>query len=409
MTDATQPRMARGRMLPAGILVAALFAMLAFAPIASATPDPVGSGSTKITLNNGWVKYLKTFGIKIQKVGSTKVKGKQVTFQVSEGSMDPTNGLGTLSLAGGIQFKAGKKKAPVKAMVLDTAASKVTAKIGGKKVKFATVKGLTYSRNGFGVNVTVKKLQLTNSAANMLNKKTGYAKGKPKPFLKNKLIGKSKSEVQPATVAIIAGAGAASLSLAPEALAKLQHVGTPPYPAGSSPVKVDLSPVAPTTFDLGTLTAGFPIGGGTIAPTATAGTVYTEGGLKLVQNLESVASGVTTLTMGNIWVDMGAKTASVEVIIENPSFEPGKGPNLGNLGRASIADIDLSTASITSDPTGRTVSVAGAKATLQAVTAATLNQVFIEGLESASPLFVGQEKFAAGDPLGTVNFTVQTQ
>ena len=110
--------------------------------------------------------------------------------------------------------------------------------------------------------------------------------------------------------------------------------------------------------------------------------------------------------MANIWVDLGAKTASVEVVIENPVTSAA---NLGNLGRASIADIDMSGATITSDPTGRTVTVTGAYATLQAVTAATLNQVFIEGLEKASPLFVGQEKFAAGDPLGVINFTVQTQ
>ena len=42
--------------------------------------------------------------------------------------------------------------------------------------------------------------------------------------------------------------------------------------------------------------------------------------------------------MTNIWLDLGAKTASVEVIITNPK-EPKA--NLGNLGRASIADIDL--------------------------------------------------------------------
>ncbi len=301
----------------------------------------------------------------------------------------------------------------VKALVLDTGASKLTAKIGGKKVKFATTKGLSYSRNGFGVNVKLNKLKLTNSAANLLNKKTGYAKGKPKPFLKNKLIAKSWTEAQPATVAVVAQ-GSASLALAPQALAKLQHVGVPgpplpPFEAPPTPVSVNLEPVAPTTFDKATLAAGFPIAGGNISPTASAGTVMTSGGLKLTQSLEALSEkpgDVTTLTMGNIWLDLGAKTASVEVVIENPVTSAA---NLGNLGRASIADISLDGATITSDPTGRTVTVTNATSTLQAVTAATLNQVFIEGLEKASPFFVGQEKFAAGDPLGVINFTVQTQ
>ncbi len=195
----------------------------------------------------------------------------------------------------------------------------------------------------------------------------------------------------------------------PQALAKLQHVGTPPFPAGKSLVAVALTPVSPTTFEPATLTAGFPIGGGEISPSAEAGTVLTSGGLKLTQNLEAVSKtpgDVTTLTMGNIWLDLGARTASVEVSIENPKTPAA---NLGNLGRSSIADISLEGATITADPSARTVSVSGATATLQALTAATLNQVFIEGLEAASPLFAGQEKFAANDPLGTISFTVHTQ
>ena len=84
MTEATQPRMARGTKLPLAVLAAALFALLAFAPLASATPDPVSSGTTTVTLNKGWTKYLKTFGIKIQKVGNAKVKGNKVTFKVRD-------------------------------------------------------------------------------------------------------------------------------------------------------------------------------------------------------------------------------------------------------------------------------------------------------------------------------------
>ncbi len=177
MTEATQPRMARGTRLPLAALAAALFALLAFAPFASATPDPVASGTTTVTLNKGWTKYLKTFGIKIQKVGNTKVKGQKVTFKVSGGEMDPTNGLGTLTLAGGLKFKAGKKSATVKALVLNTGKSSLTGKVSGKKVKLAKLKGLSYSRNGFGVNVKLKSLKLEKAGAKQLNKKLGLRQG----------------------------------------------------------------------------------------------------------------------------------------------------------------------------------------------------------------------------------------
>ena len=48
--------------------------------------------------------------------------------------------------------------------------------------------GISFSRNGFGVNlVKVKKVKLTPSGANALNKAIGISASKPVPFLKNKL------------------------------------------------------------------------------------------------------------------------------------------------------------------------------------------------------------------------------
>lgn len=407
-------------MLSAVATVAALAALLAFAPFASATSDPVASGTTSVTLNKGFYKKLQKAGVKVLKLSPGKVNKRKVTLSVASGSMDPTNGLGSLELSGGFKFKAGKKQAPVKGLILDTAQSKLTGKVANKQMKVATVSGLTFARNGFGVNVNVAKMKLTGNAVKQLDKKLGYTGGKKKsgkkkaksPFKKNQTMGGSFSETQPKTVAVLP-TGAAKLVLAPSALKKLKHVGTPPFPEGLSPVEVVLSPVAPTTFDVPTLTAEFPIGGGTIGPTAQAGTLQTVGGLQLVQNLESVTGkpgNKTTLVMGNIWVDLAAKTASVEVTITNPVTTKA---NLGNLGRSSIADISLVGATVTSDPAAHTVSVQNASATLQAVTAATLNQVFIEGLEKnekGEPTpFAGQEKFAAGDPLGLVSFTAQTQ
>jgi hypothetical protein len=141
-----------------------------------------------------------------------------------------------------------------------------------------------------------------------------------------------------------------------------------------------------------------------MGPTATTGVLQTAGGLQLTQNLEAVGKGETTLMMSNIWVDLGAKTASVEVTITNPKTPEA---NLGNLGRASIADVNLTGATIVSDPATRTVSVQNASATLQAVTAETLNSVFITPIENATK--EPQTKFAGGDPLGVFSFTAQTE
>ncbi len=412
-------------MLPAGILASALFALLVFAPLASATSDPVASGTTTITLNNGWTKYLKTFGIKIQKISPAKVKGQKVTFTVTGGTIDPTNGLGSLTLGGGLKFKAGKKSTTVKALVLDTAKNTLTGKVGGKKVKIAKTSGLSISRNGFGVNANLKKLKLENAAAKQLNAKLGFSKGTPKPFLKNKLIGKSASEAQPSTVAVIA-TNNLTFTGAPTLLTKLSNVEA----------KIELIP--PTT-QAGAVFTG-PILGGTVSPTATAGVVQSGVGLKLVQNLFKGPS--TTITLGGMYLDLSAKTVTVEVIAESNAEVGGKKPlNLGNLGRSSIADLTVT--GVTADPATRTVNVNSA-AVLQPISAEVLQgfvsvytgyieaatyqgtKAFLESPEGGSKPPAEAEaiakvkakeagekaaknKIAAGEALGTFSFTAQTQ
>jgi hypothetical protein len=408
MKDVTQPVRARGTMLSAVAVVAALAALLALAPFASAASDPLASGTTTLTLNKNLFKKLKKAGVKTIKVSPGTVKVRTVTLPVSGGSLDPTNGLGTVEQSGGIKFKHGKKSAVVKTIVVDTTTNSINANVAGKNMKLASVSGVSAARNGFGANVTVGSTKLTGKAAKQLNKKLGFTgkQAKKAPFKGGKGMGSALSETQPKTVAVVPG-GNATLAVSTSALVKLSTIG-PEFPpaSGEHPFAVKLAPVSPTKIvSLSPVTAAFPISGGTMGPTATAGILQTAGGLTLTQSLEGApppgTKGVTVLTMGNIWVDLGAKTATVEVSITN---EKTAELNKGNLGRSSIADINLTGATITSDPSTRTVSVQNASATLQAVTAEVLNSVFVEPIEGK-----GKGIFAGGDPLGTFSFTAQTQ
>ncbi|MGH2973446.1 MAG: hypothetical protein ACRDLL_01055 [Solirubrobacterales bacterium] len=410
----TQPVGARGTMRSAVALVAALAALLAFAPFASATSDPVASGTTTITLNKGLFKKLKKYGIKVLKLSPATVKSRRVTLPVSGGSLDPISGAGTLEHSGGIKLKAGKKSAAIRSLVLETSTGALNAKVAGKNMKLASVRGLTIARNGFGANVSIGRLKLTGKAAKQLNKKLGFAgkknKGKGKnhkraaaskavrpPFKGNQNLGASTSETQPKTVAILPG-GKANL-LTNEATVK-KFVLPPP---NGDLVKIEA--ISPTEEEKianpFTPVLKFPISGGSIAPNASSGIVQTSGGVRLVQDLG--ASGKTTMTLGNIWVDLGAKTATVEVVVESTISTQ---LNLGNLGRSSIADLNLTGAVIKSDPSAHTVTVENAVATLQVVTAETLNSVFGAPWDAT---MTEHPKFAAGDGLGTFSFTVQTQ
>jgi hypothetical protein len=396
MTEATQPRLARGTKLSAAFLAAALLALLAFAPLASATPDPVGSGSATVTLNKGFTKYLKTFGIKVQKLSPAKVKGQKATFTVTGGELDPTTGAGTVTLGGGLKFKAGKKSATVKGLVLDTTKKALTGNVAGKKMKVASVAGYSFARNGFGVNLTVKKLKLTGSAAKQLNKKLGFAKGKPKPFLGNKLIGTATAEEQPSTVAIVP-VNNVTFAANPATLGKLAKVKVNVKTLESTLQKT------PGVFES-------PITGGTISPAATAGTVQTSGGLELEQKLQTGPTEFleTFITLKGFYVDLAAKTVTVEVIAHSNAS---KELDLGSLGRSSIADLTLTGATVSADPATRTVTIQNAGATLQPISAKVLNafnEVY-EGYEKGGGPPVGPEKINSGDPLGTFSFTAQTQ
>jgi hypothetical protein len=428
MSEATQPRMARGTKLPAAIVASALFALLAFAPFASAAVDPVESGSATVTLNNGFVKTLKKQGVKILKIKPAKLKGKKATFPVVGGEVDPTNGAGTLKLGGGLTFKHGKKKAPVKALVIDTKKKGLFAKVAGKKVKLTTLAGWSYTRAGFGVAMTVKKMKLTKAAAKQLNKKLGFKKGK-KPFVGNKLLGKAKAEEQPATVTVLPG-GNVSFKANQELLLKLKDVET------------NASVIAPTT-EKGLGDYELPITGGTIAPSGAAGVVQTAGGLLLTQKLPTSPTTAleTEITLGNMWVDLSAKTVTVEVVAKSNASES---LNLGNLGRSSIADLTITGVSV--DAATRTVSVSSS-AVLQPISAEVLEGFvkvyqayyeagfYIKACESlagkcnnpdpnakaaeeagakaaakeAAEKRVEKDHISAGNPLGDFSFTAQAQ
>ncbi len=406
MNDVTQPARRR-RMPPVVAAIVSLVALLAFAPLASAASDPLAGGTTTITLNKGLVNKLSKNGVKVLKASPATVKGRTVTLPVSGGALDPTNGQGTVEHSGGIKFKRGKKTAAVNTLVLDTTTSSLNAKVAGKTMKLASVAKVALTRNGFGANVSIGQLKLTGKAAKQLNKKlnitTKGKKGKGKAnklasaskgkaannlFKGNQNLGSAASETQPKTVAVlpvnlVALTGDlgtlgkfAELKASPELVPPAQIVGGP----------------LPPVF-------GFPISGGTIAPDAISGVLQSAGGFKIVKKVEP-APGVEfeiRMLLTNIWLDLAAKTATAEVTIESSNPALFKAP--GNLGRSSIADVSLTGATVVSNATARTVSVTGATASLQPVTAEVLNEVFANK----------EQKFKAGDPLGAFSFTAQTQ
>jgi hypothetical protein len=372
MSESTRLGRARGRkMLPVALVAAALIAMLAIASVASAaTPNPIASGTTTLTINAKVLKAAKQAGIKITAVKPAKIKGSKATFAVTGGEIEAATGAGTIIHSGGLKITWGKKSVTLKALMVSTAGKSISAKIGGKTVKFASLAGVSATRLGFGNGITAKKVKLTSAGANALNKKLTPAPTKTKvkkngktivktlkvkpPFTANTPFGSSNTEVEVKTDNVIAKESMV-FNGDPTLLAKLANVG----------VKIEL--ISPTTASGTTFTS--PISGGTIAPNGSTGAVNSSGGLKLVQNLPKGPS--TSIALANIGVDLAAKTTGVEVIGESNAEEPGgkKPLNIGNLGRSSIGDLTIT--GTNPSPATRTVTVT-ANATIQAVAAEVL-------------------------------------
>jgi hypothetical protein len=374
-------------MLPVAIVAAAVLAMLALAPLANAAPVKVASGTTTLTINNGFNKQAKKAGIKITALRPTTLKGTKATFTVNGGEIEPTTGVGTITHSGGLKIAWGKKSVPLRGIEVSTSGKSLSAKVGGRKVKIATLSGVTNARLGFGDSITAKNVKLTAAGAKALNgkltpkptktkiKKKGKTivktvKVKP-AFKANQVLGKTTTQVEPETVNV-APTGALTYAGDGSLFQKLKDV------------EVKVETISPTSASGTTFTSA--ISGGTLSPLGTSGQVNSAGGIKLVQVIPGTTFS-TTITLGSIGVDLGAKTATVEVNGESNVEVEGKKPlNVGNLGRSSIADLTITS---TPSPATRTVSV-NATAAIQPVAAEVL-EGFVKVYEGAYALKVGEE------------------
>lgn len=348
----------------------ALVCLAASAPLAQADYDPLGSGATRLTLDRGFLGLLKQNGVKLSAVAPARLKGAVVTFPVSGGKFDPTNGRGTVEHEGALLLRAGDRKLPLKALQLKTTQrrSPFSVKAGGGQLKLASAAKLTVSREGFGERVEVSSLTLSAKLAIKLGKKLRlrgvFEEGQP--------LGRALTRVQPETIAVL-GKGKASLVLDPRFAARL------------SSLFVAVNPIFPAEHPGAEFT--LPIFGGAIAPDGSIGTLETEGALELLQ------LGGGQLFWADGWLDLGAGVGSAEVNVQ-PSP-----PYAGKQGRVGVFDLNRNAALASSNPLARMISVAGVPLTLQAGTAASMNQAFVSG----------REVFLAGEAFGTVSFAAQGQ
>jgi hypothetical protein len=351
-----------------GIAALAALALLLAVPIAQATYDPVGSGTTKLTLEKSFSSFLKRNGVTLTASAGAKRKGKNITLPVTSGNLDPTLGMGEISQEGTIAFQGAKGRVPLRKVTVKTKQATLIAKVGGGQLKVATSSKRSSARNGFGTKYIAKQLKLTAKVATRLNKKL-----RPEaPFAQGQVIGTLTTNAQPKLITILEQ-NRASVVLDPAFMAKMDSLF------------VSINPIFPAEHPSGP-TFTFPvIPGGAISPAGTEGTLRTGGSFEFLQ------LGAGQVFQHEFWLDLASRTDTAEVDVQPTPAFPGK------LGRIGAYEIGAYSAS--SDPRARTISVSGAPLTLTAQTAQTFNEAFAEG----------KAVFAAGEALGAVSFVAQGQ
>jgi hypothetical protein len=336
---------------------------LCLAPAALAKNDPLGSGQTKLTLDQGFLSFLSHNGLKLRAKAGAKRQGKTITLPVSGGTMDLAKGKGEIAQQGILVIEGGKGALPLKRITVQTKRTPLIAKVGGSQLKVASARKISSRRAGFGSAFSAKELTLTAKAATRLQKKL-----RPKdPFQAGQVLGSLTSNAQPELITI-AEQGRATLAFDPAFLAKLDSRF------------VSLNPIFPAEHVAASFT--MPIAPGSmLAPDGSQGTLRSAGAIEALQLHGS------QLFWHELWLDLGAHQATSEV-----EFLPSP-PHPGKIDRAAL--FDLAPTAVSSDPKSRTISLQGASLTLNATGAQELNEAFGEG----------QGLFAMGELVGAVSFS----
>jgi len=349
-------------------VVAALLLLSALFPAgATAAYDPLGSGTTRLSLDKSFTALLKQNGVQLTGEGGVVVRGNAVIFPVSGGKFDPTTAKGAIEHGGALRLRAGRRSVPVRALQLKTTQrhSPFAAKVGGGQLKIAAAQKMAVRRAGFGSRVETTALTLSAKFAERLDKKL-HLRG---IFAADQPFGATVTRAEPVTVAV-AAAEKVSFTLDPAIAAKLQSLF------------VAVNPIFPAEH-LGPVFS-LPIFDGAIAPDATLGTLRTKGSLEFLQ-----------LGGGQVFWHEPSLELATKVGLVELDVEPAP-PYAGKVGPVAVGALTLT--SVSADPQARTIAMSAALA-LEPAAAVAFNQAFAEG----------KETFRPGEALGTLSFVAHAQ
>jgi len=352
------------------ICLALALGLIGLATAQRASAEAIGSGAINVELSRGLFKALKKDGVQLSKVGAGAVSGRFVTLPAGGGEVDFVNGSGTFAGDGGFRLRVGRRSAKVTGLSVETLRGTLRGTVNGTKLMLAAVPRTDFAREGFGVAITTPGLRLTPRASTLLNRKLGIDAFRPgRPFAS------VSAGLQPGEV--LTTGGGVRFEFDPGTIAKIKSLDFDVQPMESDGSLSDPAFSAPLLA-------------GRIDPTMARTWGMAEGGFRIT-NPEGPGPTVDWWNLG-LSFETGKLLTSGLAHTEFGQLAPGP--------PQPLASLDLANASVSVDPVYRTVTISGAKATLEAAAANYINQVFAIDRGKAPVL-------AAGDPLGVISLTMQ--
>lgn len=150
-----------------------VLAVLSLVPAAGAQAETLETGSAQMQLNAGLAKKLKKEGVRLTALKPAQAKGPSLTLPATEGSLEPRSGSGYLYLGGGFKWRAGKRVATLRRLLLSTEKHALVAVLDGSTIKLAELSPQRPTLTGFDLSDAVKSMKLTARGASTLNRKLG--------------------------------------------------------------------------------------------------------------------------------------------------------------------------------------------------------------------------------------------
>jgi hypothetical protein len=363
-----------------GALTLSLLALLAVPSFASAAGNPLSGHQTTLSLERAFLKELSHKQIVISAIGDGALSAGRLSLPVSGGEIDPVDGSGWIEQTGGLRLRYGERATTVTKLTVRPAAGSIQATVGGKPMKLASLTEYTHDRAGFGVDVRIADAKLSGKAARRLGNRLGLGKS---ALRGGSSIGGLQSDTEPLTVAL-AQQGFAWMRCSPESdrvLSELFATGgwlgaLPPAGAHYSYLTMTSPPAVSLLIR---------IAGGSIAPTATQGTVDLAGGIEL-------SRGPVSVRLQDLAIDLTSDMLISGDIESVPYQSAGRAST--SAAPVAIASLDMSNVGVATQPTKRSIRLTGARVAILGPFATQLNQLFDQAPAT---------EFRPGDTLGVLS------